>query len=259
MEPEKNLNFLFRIFFYSFYCFLRVLFSRRAGNYVYAALAEVSRLNAEEKARIRLDKQHRKEVKRVEKENRKRAKQGKPELPFPPHPAANEATAAQPEATTPVPEPPPAPTLESAPTPPAPQVAIPVSPPVREKAEVDGVYLLSLFQKQGRLVDFLQQDITAFSNAEVGEAARVVHEGCSRTLRDYFTLAPIRNEDEGAEVKVESGYNLAEINLIGNVRGSSPYRGELLHHGWKVTDQHPPQQLDPNARHIVQPAEIEVR
>ena len=118
---------------------------------------------------------------------------------------------------------------------------------------------MSLFQKQGRLVDFLQQDIASFSTAEVGEAARVVHDGCARILGDYFTMVAIRTEEEGALVSVDADYNLSEITLTGNLRGSAPYRGELLHHGWKISDQHPPEQLDPKARFIVQPAEIEVR
>ena len=130
---------------------------------------------------------------------------------------------------------------------------------MKDEKNIDGVFLLSLFQKQGRLVDFLQQDIASFSNAEVGEAARVVHGGCARILGDYFTMEAIRNEEEGALVSVDANYNLSEITLTGNLRGSAPYRGELLHHGWKISDQHPPEQLDPKARFIVQPAEIEVR
>ena len=72
MQPEKNLNFLFRIFLYSFYCFLKVIFSRRAGNYIHAALVEVSRVNVLEKSQRRL-----------EKENKKRLKQGIPPLAVP--------------------------------------------------------------------------------------------------------------------------------------------------------------------------------
>ena len=130
---------------------------------------------------------------------------------------------------------------------------------VKDEKNIDGIFLLSLFQKQGRLVDFLQQDIASFSNAEVGEAARVVHDGCARILGNYFTMEAIRTEEEGALVNVDADYNLSEIKLTGNLRGSAPYRGELLHHGWKISDQHPPEQLDPKARLIVQPAEIEVR
>ena len=243
MLPEKNLNFLFRIFLYSFYCFFRVIFSRRAGNYIHMALDEVSRVNALEKSQRRL-----------EKENKKRLKQGLPPLAVP-EDSVGEDLAEPEQAQETIAE-------KSV------EESIPLNPlkveeskevTVKDEKNIDGIFLLSLFQKQGRLVDFLQQDIASFSNAEVGEAARVVHDGCARILGDYFTMEAIRTEEEGALVSVDADYNLSEITLTGNLRGSAPYRGELLHHGWKISDQHPPEQLDPKARFIVQPAEIEVR
>ena len=242
MQPEKNLNFLFRIFLYSFYCFFRVIFSRRAGNYIHAALAEVSRVNAFEKSQRRL-----------EKENKKRLKQGLPPLAVPADPEIEdlaEPEQAQEKIKEEVVE-------ESKPID-ALQFKEKNEISKKDEKNIDGVFLLSLFQKQGRLVDFLQQDIASFSNAEVGEAARVVHDGCARILGDYFKMEAIRTEEEGALVSVDADYNLSEITLTGNLRGSAPYRGELLHHGWKISDQHPPEQLDPKARFIVQPAEIEV-
>src|SRR5580704_17185900 len=45
--------------------------------------------------------------------------------------------------------------------------------------------LLSLLQREGRLVDFLQQEIASFPDADVGAAARVVHEGCRKALGAY--------------------------------------------------------------------------
>ena len=62
--------------------------------------------------------------------------------------------------------------------------------------------LLSLLQREGRLVDFVQQDILAFSDADVGAAARVVHEGCRRALQRVTELAPVRDEKEGHSVTV---------------------------------------------------------
>ena len=243
MQPEKNLNFLFRIFLYSFYCFFRVIFSRRAGNYIHAALAEVSRVNAFEKSQRRL-----------EKENKKRLKQGLPPLAVPA--GSEREDLAEPEqAQEKVAEK----VVEESKLIDAVQSKEKDEISKKDEKNIDGVFLLSLFQKQGRLVDFLQQDIASFSNAEVGEAARVVHDGCARILGDYFTMEAIRTEEEGALVSVDADYNLSEITLTGNLRGSAPYRGELLHHGWKISDQHPPEQLDPKARFIVQPAEIEVR
>jgi hypothetical protein len=256
MQPQKNLNFIFRIFFYSFYVFLRVLLSRRAGNYIHASLQEVKRVNQEERAERRAAKEARKAAKRLEKERKRAAKRGEPlpevpeteALPLSSEPEASPSSSVSEEIEAQAGEVAPAP-VEQAPT--------PLKEPEPER--VDGVYLLALLQKRGRFVDFLQQDITSFSNAEVGEAARVVHDGCSQTLREYFTLEPIRPEEEGEQVTIEAEYSLAEISLVGNVSRQPPYRGELLHHGWKITDQHPPKRLDPASAHVVQPAEIELR
>ena len=67
--------------------------------------------------------------------------------------------------------------------------------------------LLALFQREGRLVDFLQQDIASFPDADVGAAARVVHEGCRKALRAHAEIAPVRAEEEGARVTLEAGFD----------------------------------------------------
>lgn len=124
---------------------------------------------------------------------------------------------------------------------------------------VDGLYLLALLQKSGRLIDFLQQDIRSFSNDEVGQAARVVHEGCKSVFSQYLTLEPIRSETEGASVVIQTGFNASEVELSGSVQGAPPFEGELLHHGWKVTAVHFPQTTEAYDHRILAPAAIEVR
>src|SRR6188472_3835490 len=62
----------------------------------------------------------------------------------------------------------------------------PPAPAERSPDAVDGaLQLLALLQREGRLVDFLQQDIASYSDADIGTAARVVHEGCRRALRAH--------------------------------------------------------------------------
>jgi hypothetical protein len=107
-------------------------------------------------------------------------------------------------------------------------------------------------------VDFLQEDITAFSDAEVGAAARAVHEGCRKTLGAYLTLVPVFSDPEGATISVEAGFDAAAIRLTGNVVGSPPFKGSLKHHGWRAKDvrlPQPPQGQDPA---IIAPAEVEL-
>jgi hypothetical protein len=118
--------------------------------------------------------------------------------------------------------------------------------------------LLSLFQQEARLIDFLQEDVTAFSDEEVGAAARVIHSGGKKVLGDYLTLAAIRSEDEESRVEVVAGFNPQEVRLIGNVTGSAPFNGTLVHKGWRVTAIELPKLAKGYDAAIITPAEVEL-
>jgi hypothetical protein len=118
--------------------------------------------------------------------------------------------------------------------------------------------LLSLFQREGRLVDFLQQDIAAFPDADVGAAARVVHEGCRRALRAHFELEHVRDEAEGTTVTLSAGFDNSAVKLTGDVRGEPPYRGVLRHSGWRVRRATLPEQVPGHDARVVYPAEVEL-
>src|SRR5262249_18008373 len=136
--------------------------------------------------------------------------------------------------------PPPKPPEPELPPPPAPKAAAP-TPASKEAAPPPSsaepaLSLLALLQREGRLVDFLEQDITAFSDAEIGAAARVVHDGCRKALRGHARIAPVRAEEEGATITLLAGYSPAEVKLSGDVQGSPPYKGVLRHRGWRAAD-----------------------
>jgi hypothetical protein len=94
--------------------------------------------------------------------------------------------------------------------------------------------LLGLLQREGRLVDFLQQDIATFSDAQIGAASRVVHAGCRRALERIATLRHLRGETEGSEITLDLGFDPKAIKLVGNVQGEPPYHGTLRHAGWSL-------------------------
>jgi hypothetical protein len=130
-----------------------------------------------------------------------------------------------------------------------------------EKAKPDGaaaLQLLALFQREGRLVDFLQQDIAAFPDAEVGAAARVVHEGCKKALDAHAKLAPVRPEEEGAKVTLAAGFSPAEVKLSGDVKGSAPYEGVLRHRGWRAKEIVLPTPVKGHDLSVIAPAEVEL-
>lgn len=95
--------------------------------------------------------------------------------------------------------------------------------------------LLRLFQRDGRFVDFIQQDITSFSDAEVGAAARVVHEGCRRVLREHGKVSHVREEPEGTRMTLDAAA-AERVKLVGQVSGKPPYDGVLRHAGWRIDD-----------------------
>lgn len=120
------------------------------------------------------------------------------------------------------------------------------------------VELLCLLQREGRLVDFLEQDVAHFGDADIGAAARAVHDGCRKALRGCCELHPVRAEAEDAQVIVEAGYDPVAIKLTGKLSGAPPYRGTLKHGGWRVGRLELPRALPGRDSSIVAPAEIEL-
>jgi hypothetical protein len=94
--------------------------------------------------------------------------------------------------------------------------------------------LLSLLQREGRLVDFLEEDIAGAADADIGAAARVVHQGCRKALHEHVELLPIREEEEGAKLTLQEGFDASSVKLTGNVQGKAPYTGSLRHKGWRA-------------------------
>jgi hypothetical protein len=134
----------------------------------------------------------------------------------------------------------------------------PASPPaVKPETTERAVQMLAILQRDGRLVDFLMEDLTAYQDAQVGAAVRDVHAGCRAALARYATLAPVIDDEEGQAVTVERGTDPASVKVTGNVIGEPPYRGVLRHRGWQATRVDLPP-LPSSGRTIVAPAEVEV-
>ncbi|WP_306564323.1 DUF2760 domain-containing protein [Aquabacterium sp.] len=171
-------------------------------------------------------------------------------------------TGGAPEALTSLPQPA-APSAAPAPAPAASAPAAAPVPPVvpatlREADTAAALQLLSLLQREARLVDFVQEDIAAYSDAEIGAAARVVHEGCRKVLREHITLAPVRAESEGSRLTLPAGFDAAAVRLTGNVVGQAPFTGTLAHRGWRATEVRLPQLAEGHDARIVAQAEVEL-
>ena len=130
--------------------------------------------------------------------------------------------------------------------------------PAPERAHASGLLLLGALQREGRLLDFLQQEVAGFSDDQIGGAARVVHSGCRKLLQQYLQLEPASKEAEGSSITVPKGFDPQRIRLTGNVAGEPPFRGTLRHHGWVVREIRlptPSESLDPR---VLAPAEVEI-
>jgi hypothetical protein len=120
------------------------------------------------------------------------------------------------------------------------------------------VQMLALLQRDGRLIDFITEDLTPYPDAQIGAAVRDMHESCRKALDHYMELEPVIASDEGQPVTVEPGFDPAAIKLIGNVTGRPPLRGMLRHRGWRVAQVNLPPLPDNGGRTIIAPAEVEI-
>ncbi len=134
-------------------------------------------------------------------------------------------------------------------------------PPEASRADAEIVHFLAMLQEKGRLVDFLMDDINAYTDAQVGAAARVVHVGCKGVLQEHFRINPIRTEQEGSTVQVPAGYSADEYRLVGKVAGPAPFSGVLVHRGWRTDRVKLPELLRRAADRLpaIAPAEVELK
>lgn len=104
------------------------------------------------------------------------------------------------------------------------------------RARDDGALAaLAWLQREGRLIDFCMEGIDAYDDAQVGAAVRAIHQGCRKVLDQALKLEPILPGEDGSTVEVPVGFDPVAVQLAGNVRGQPPFKGALVHHGWRTT------------------------
>jgi hypothetical protein len=171
---------------------------------------------------------------------------------------SGEATIASPapeSAPTPTAAPEPAPAPVPAPAP-APKAA--PAPALTTTGPESALQLLALMQRDARLIDFCQENLGGYDDAQIGSAARLVHEGCVKVLREHFNIEPVRGEAEGSRVSLPAGFDAASVKLTGNVVGQAPFNGTLNHRGWRVAEVRLPQLAPGHDPKVIAPAEVEL-
>ena len=136
----------------------------------------------------------------------------------------------------------------------APKTAAP-KPPARN----DAVGLLAALQREARFIDFIQEPLSGYSDAQVGAVARDVHRDCAAAVKRMFAIGPAVAELENAEVELPAGFDPGRWRLTGNVAGGPPFRGRLVHPGWEAkTCELPTWSGDPTSARVIAPAEVEL-
>ena len=143
------------------------------------------------------------------------------------------------------------PALEQIPSKPAPEPPVP--------ARSDAVTLLASLQRDARFVDFIQEPIDAYNDAQIGAAVRDVHRGCRDVLNRMFELQPVADQSEESDIEVADP-TAGKWRLTGNVGpADGPVTGKLQHSGWKTTKcQLPEWNGCVDDASVVAPAEVQV-
>ncbi len=132
----------------------------------------------------------------------------------------------------------------------------------REATDTAVLQFLRSLQERGRLLDFAMAEIHRMPDAQVGAAARVVHQGIKVVLQDYFDIQPISEESEGSVVNIPT-VDSSKFRLLSRENGASAVqtRGRLLHRGWEARTIRLPQSMPHAAAsaRIIAPAEIDMQ
>jgi len=121
------------------------------------------------------------------------------------------------------------------------------------------LHLISLLQREGRLLDFFNEDLENFNNEQIGAAARKIHADCKTAIQKYIGPKPIMDQDEGENVTIAPGFDPASIKMTGNVSGKPPFQGTLQHRGWRCSKFEMPGLSNVKDPNIIAPAEVEIQ
>ncbi len=121
------------------------------------------------------------------------------------------------------------------------------------------IHLFAVLQREGRLLDFLQEDLSLYEDGQIGAAVRSIHENCKKTMDRYLTPEPVMESSEGDTVDIPAGFDQNAIKLVGNVVGEPPFTGIVRHRGWKMRSASLPKLSEEGNPEIITPAEIEIQ
>lgn len=136
----------------------------------------------------------------------------------------------------------------------------PIAPPSpKPPARSDAIALLAALQREARFIDFIQEPLAGYTDAQIGAAVRDVHRDCAAVLARMFSLRPILAEEEGQTIEVPAGCDPGRWRLTGNVSGTPPFQGRVVHPGWEASlCALPCWTGSAEAARVIAPAEVEL-
>lgn len=120
------------------------------------------------------------------------------------------------------------------------------------------LHLLTVLQREGRLMDFFAEDLAPYEDAQIGAAVRSIQENCKQSLFKYLNPKAIVDRGEGEELSVPADFDPNAIKLTGNVSGQPPFRGIVRHRGWRAAKLELPTLSTARDALVIAPAEIEI-
>ncbi|RJP86104.1 MAG: DUF2760 domain-containing protein [Desulfobacteraceae bacterium] len=120
------------------------------------------------------------------------------------------------------------------------------------------LHMLTVLQREGRLIDFFAEDLTGYEDAQIGAAVRSIQDNCKSTLKKHLNPKAVMEQNEGDEIVVPADFDTNAVKLTGNVSGEPPFRGVLRHKGWRASKLELPTLSAARDSQIIAPAEVEI-
>ncbi len=138
------------------------------------------------------------------------------------------------------------------------EVAVKQAPEPPARTAEGALQLLAILQRDSRLVDFLMEDVSAYSDDQIGAAVRELHDSARQSLLRYVHLTPVIDGVENTRTSVPGGKpDPATVKFVGNVPATPPNAGLLRHKGWRADKVELPPAPKGGAD-VIAPAEIEI-
>jgi hypothetical protein len=123
----------------------------------------------------------------------------------------------------------------------------------------EAITLLAALQREARLVDLMQEPLDAYTDEQIGAAARGVLRDSASVIQRFFDLRPVQPQEEGSPLEVPASYDPAKFRITGKAEGTGPFRGKLAHKGWQATGVNLPAWTgSKESSLVIAPAEVEV-